>query len=110
MSAEFLSAVKAGDVARVKDLLNQDPSLKDTKTKEGVHAAVLALYYGQPDVATTILSRGPTLDIHAAASLGDLKRVQALVEADPAAVHAFSGDGFPPLGLAAYLGHKDVVE
>lgn len=109
MSEDFVDAVKAGDVAKVDQSLKRDSSLKDARTKEGIHVAVLALYYGHEDVSRTILAQKPVLDVHSAAAVGDLKRVKQLVEKDPEAVHSYSSDGFPPLGLAAYLGHVDVV-
>lgn len=110
MTEAFLKAVQDGDGGKVRELLEQDPSLKDARTKEGVHAAVLALYYGHPDVSKAILARGPTLDLHAAATVGDLDRVRQLVERDHASLAAYSPDGFPPLALAAYTGHLPVVD
>ncbi len=110
MTQVFFEAVKAGDVEKVNELLVRDPSLANARTAEGVHAAVLALYYGNGDVAKAILARKPILDLHAAATVGDLPRVRQLAEADPKSVHSYSTDGFPPLGLAAYMGHRDVVE
>jgi len=110
MIEAFLRAVMAGDLAEVEAMLAEDPTLADARTKEGVHVAVLALYYGQRSVARSILARRPALDLPAAAAVGDLPRVQELVERDPDSVHVVSPDGFPPLGLAAYLGHREVVE
>ena len=109
MSEAFLEAIKKGDLAGVREMLARDPTLKDVRTSEGIHAAVFALYYGQEDVAKEILAQAPTLDLHSAAAVGDLARVRALVDRDPALVGSYSPDGFPPLGLAAYLGHRGVV-
>ncbi len=110
MPEEFLKAVQAGDLAKVRGLLKAQPDLKDAHTKEGVHAAVLALYYGHEDVSKAIVSARPELDIHAAAAVGDLARVTRLAEANPALVAAYSADGFPPLALAAYMGHTEIVD
>ncbi len=110
MSEEFLRAVQAGDVPQVRTLLEEHPELKDARSPEGVHAAVLALYYGHPDVAEAIMQRKPVLDLHSAASVGDLPRVKALVAGDPTALASFSSDGFPPLALAAYMGRTETVE
>lgn len=110
MSEEFLRAIRDGDVGKVRALLLRDPALKDARTPEGVHAAVLALYHGHSDVAKAILEARPVLDVHAAATVGDLGRVRELVEADPGCIASYSADGFPPLGLAAYLGHLAIVD
>ncbi len=110
MSEVFLKAVEAGALEKVRDLLKAQPGLKDARTPEGVHAAVLALYYGHADVAKAILAAKPTLDLHAAATVGDLPRVRQLVDANPASVASYSADGFPALGLAAYTGQAAVVD
>jgi ankyrin repeat protein len=110
VSEEFLKAVQAGDLTRVEALLKEHPELKDARTPEGIHGAVLALYYGHGDVSKAILARRPVLDLHAAATVGDLPRVRQLIEENPASVGTYAPDGFPPLGLAAYMGHDDVVE
>ncbi len=110
MSQALFDAIQAGDGGKVNELLAKEPSLKDARTKDGVHAAVFALYLGRKEIADTILARDPTLDLHAAATVGDFRRVQEIVEENPTSVHTYSPDGFPPLGLAAYMGHADIVE
>ena len=109
-SEEFLKAVMGGDVAAVQGMLAQAPSLKNARTQSGVHAAVLAVYYGKRDVAEAILQHGPELSIHDAATLGDFGRVKQLVAQDPELVNSLSGDGFTPLGLAAFTGRLEIAE
>ncbi len=50
------------------------------------------------------------MNIFEAASLGKLAQVKELVQSDPGCVYAISKEGFPALGLAAYPGHKEVVQ
>lgn len=110
MTQAFLDAVKAGDVAKVEELLRADPTLADLRTPAGTHVAVLALYYGKPEVSRAILARGPTLDLPSAAAVGDLPRVQEILAGDPDQANAKAPDGNSALGLASYLGHRPVVE
>ena len=42
--------------------------------------------------------------------MGMVDRVQELVTAEPGSVNSFSPDGFPPVALAAYFGHAEVVQ
>ena len=107
---EFLKAVKEGDLAAVQGMLAQAPDLKNARTNKGVHAAVLAIYYGRKDVSDVILRHGPDLTIHDAATLGDFGRVKQLVAQDPELVNSLSGDGFTPLGLAAFTGRLEIAE
>lgn len=54
-----------------------------------------------PGLAEHLISRGATVDIHAAAGLGMIDRVRELLTLDPQLVHARGGDGQLPLHFAA---------
>ncbi len=54
-----------------------------------------------PKLADYLISRGATVDIHAAARLGMIDRVRELLTQDPQLVHARGGDGQLPLHFAA---------
>jgi ankyrin repeat protein len=62
-----------------------------------------------PELAAYAVELGAEVDVHAAARLGLIDRVRAIVEADPQTVHARGGDGQTPLHfaktveIAAYL-------
>jgi ankyrin repeat protein/predicted enzyme related to lactoylglutathione lyase len=60
-----------------------------------------ALDFGTPQLAAYLISRGATVDIHAAARLGMIDRVRQLLDADPRLVHAHGGDGQLPLHFAS---------
>ena len=55
----------------------------------------------KPELADYLISRGATVDIHAAARLGRIDRVRELLALDPQLVHARGGDGQLPLHFAA---------
>ena len=106
---EFVSAVKSGDLARVRELLASEPDLAKANA-DGVSALMLATYYGHPDVALVIVDgRDGDISVHEASTLGDQGAVKRLVEGDSSLIHQFSGDGFTPLQLACYFGHKEVA-
>ena len=52
-------------------------------------------------LADFLIERGATVDAHAAARLGSIERLEALVAADPGYVHARGGDGQTPLHFAS---------
>jgi ankyrin repeat protein len=56
-----------------------------------------------PELATYLISRGATVDIHAAARLNMPDRVRELLATDPQLVHARGGDGQLPLHFAATI-------
>jgi uncharacterized protein len=71
-----------------------------------------ALYHGRADEAQRLLAeRGSdSLSIHEAAAMGVLPRIKQLVGEDPASLNAWSEDGFQPLGLACFFGHRKPAE
>ena len=107
---EFLSAVKQGDVAKVRELLRKNPSLARVTDENGVSALLQAVYNGRNDVADLLLASVVKLNIFEASATGRTKRVRALLKANPDLANAFAPDGFTPLGLAAFFGHRETVE
>ncbi len=110
MAAQFLEAVKRGDRAAVDRMLEADPSLASTKDESGTSAVLLAHYHGKADVAAALLSRAPALDVFEAATVGDARRVTALVDTDRSLANAVARDGYSPLGLASFFKRRDVVK
>jgi ankyrin repeat protein len=56
---------------------------------------------GNPELAVFLIERGAVVDAHAAARLGMLDRLRALIDATPELVHARGGDGQTPLHFAS---------
>lgn len=56
-----------------------------------------------PDLVEFLVGRGARLDAHAAARLGMLPALEALVAADPGVVHTRGGDGQTPLHFASMV-------
>jgi ankyrin repeat protein len=57
-----------------------------------------------PEIAAYAIERGAVIMAHAAARLGMLDKLSALVDADPSRVHARGGDGQTPLHFASTVG------
>lgn len=110
MSQEFIDAATQGDVAKVKEMLQADPSLAQSKDENGVSVVLKATYYGKRDVVEALLASGVELNIFEAAATGQTNRVRALIEGDPALVNSYSPDGFAPLSLAVFFGHPEAVD
>lgn len=109
-SEQLIQAVKEGDANQVAALLRADLGLARTRTTEGLSVVLLATYYGHAAIAQQLANAGQPLDIFEASAIGKAGRVAELIQTDPGLVNAFSGDGFQPLGLAAFFGHADVVD
>lgn len=108
-ATELFDAIRTGNSAAVKMLLDADHSLASAKNDSGVSAVLMSMYNGRREICDLLLSRGAELELHDAAAVGKLDVVNRIVESDPARANAFSPDGFPVLALAAVFGHLDVV-
>lgn len=83
---EFVG-VAHGNFARVKELLEQEPTLVNATWDWGggdfETALGAAAHMGAKDIANYLLERGARLDIFAAAMLGNLEIVKAALKAYP---------------------------
>ena len=109
MTNELFVAVTAGDVATVRTLLREDPSLASARDGSGLPVVLLALFHQQREVADALLDAEPELGPLEAAATGRADRLSALLDADPEALNARTPEGFTPLGLAAFLGGPEAV-
>lgn len=106
---ELFDAIRRGDVAAVKSLVDRDPSAASARLT-GVSAVLTALYHGQTELVRLLVDRGASVDFPEACALGHLDRVQTMLAANPSLLDARSADGFPPLGLAIFFRHPDVAK
>lgn len=93
-----------GDLARVTELLTQEPALLNAAWdwgggdwETGLGAAA---HMGRRDIAELLLSRGARLDLFAAAMLDQVDVVRAMLEANPALRESRGPHGIPLLAHA----------
>lgn len=102
--SELTDAIKAGDAARVKALVDEDASVL-TALENGVTPLLLAIYHGKADLARLMVERGAPVSFGEACALGDEARVKEMLGADPRLLHSRTTDGFPGAGVAIFFGH-----
>ncbi len=110
LKGEMFAAVKAKDIEGVKALLDHDPNLLRIWSDGGDTPVLLSAYYGAQEVTRLLLERGAALNLFEAAAVGEVDRVQQLLDADPALINTYSHDGWTPLHLASFFGHKEVAQ
>jgi ankyrin repeat protein len=107
--ADLFTAVRAGNLAEVSRLVDEDPTLLGAKDERGASALLTACYSGQKEIRDFLLAKTPQPELHEAAAAGQFSRVRELVEADQGAAKSYSPDGFPIMALAAVFGHEAVA-
>ena len=101
--------IKARDFNGVRLALDADPDLIAQAIEGAPSAILLAVYYGQTEIAHLLRDRKGDLSLQEAAALGDLHELARLLD-HGADIAEWSADGFFPLGYAAFFGHIDAVK
>jgi len=104
----FFDAIRAGDLAAVRALLDQDTALLSAKNTQSQSPVLFSIYNRQKEICDFLVSRGAVLELHEAAAAGDLARVRELVDKDAALARSYSSDGFPVVALAAFFGNLEI--
>jgi ankyrin repeat protein len=108
-SDDLFTAIEAGDIGGVETILSADAATAAARDASGVSALMRALYRFDPEVVEVVRSRAGSLDMFEAAALGDLDRLEELLDAQPISATAYSGDGFTALHLAAFFGAPEAA-
>lgn len=109
MANAVIEAVKAGDKAKVEQLIGENPGLSASVDDNGTSALLTAIYYGQRQIADLLASKVPTMTIHEAAALGDVQTLKVLSRWKDT-LSSYSPDGWTPLHLAAAFGGAEATE
>jgi len=104
-----MTAIQKGEVSKVTAALDNQPGLANARRNDGASAVLFALYTRHPEIAALLIARGATVGLAEACALGQFDRVKSFLQQDPSLVNQLSADGFPPLSLATFFGHHDVV-
>ena len=101
MSQQFLNLVRSGDTAKIASEVEANPAVARCRDAQGVSALMWSVYAGQPLVRDFLRLHAGDLTISEAACLGDCDCLRRLISADAMRTWEVSGDGWPPLHLAA---------
>ncbi len=108
---EFVSRSHA-DLDGVKELLAQEPALVNSAWDWGggdwETALGAAAHMGRHDIAIYLLENGARLNLFAAAMLGKLEIVKAILEAYPEAINILGPHGIPLIAHAQAGGNAAI--
>jgi uncharacterized protein len=107
---ELFAAIRAGDAATVRTMLDARPELETARNEQGQSPVLAAAYSGRGEIRDLLIARGVPLEFHEAVATGQLERVKQFVEKDAELAKSYSPDGFPAFALAAVFGHFPVAQ
>jgi ankyrin repeat protein len=116
---DLYDACSVGDTARVRELLEANPSLLNAYTSDGFFPLGLAAFFGQPETVRFLLDRGADVNVvarnpmkvqalHAAAASRKIDTVRMLLEAG-APVNTGQQEGWTALHAAAKHGDVEMA-
>ncbi|HEU0028214.1 MAG TPA: ankyrin repeat domain-containing protein [Ktedonobacterales bacterium] len=105
----LINAAQQGDLEAARALLEADPALAGARDPDGQSPMMAAIYGSHPEIVALLRERGATTTIFEAAALGDIPALSAALAQDPAAVRAYSADGWTALHLAAHFGQIEAA-
>ena len=109
MEQELFEAIKAGNAMEAARVVRERPSSLNGRDANGASPLLLAIYYQKHDIAKLLADTKGQIDIFEASALGRVDRIKQLLRDEPALASAYSPDGFPAVGLAAFFGHLEAV-
>ncbi|WP_020531549.1 ankyrin repeat domain-containing protein [Flexithrix dorotheae] len=107
---DLLEMVRDGDTKKLRVILEKNPALADTKVDQGISLLQYAAYCRGNSTIQLIREFKKELNVFEAVSLGEIEIAGKLIDADKSLINSYSGDGFTPLGLAAFFGFFDLVK
>lgn len=110
MEQQLFDAIKAGRIDEIRQLIAQNPSLKNARDASGASVLLVAAYNMKPDVVNALLELGAPVDIFEAAVLGKVDRIQEILGSAPSRASEYAPDGFTPVALAAFFGQPAAVK
>ena len=109
MERELFEAITAGKTDEAARLVQQHPALSNARDANGASPLLVAIYHQKHDIAKMLADSKGNIDIFEASALGRVDRIKQLLRDEPALASAYSPDGFPAVGLAAFFGHLEAA-
>lgn len=106
---DLLKLIQDRQNEALEKVLDANPALAQLKNAQGVSLLALSAYYRNPDATRIIRRHRKSIDLYEAAITGDLLAACEQIEKDPSLVHAFTADGFTPLGLSCFFDQLEIA-
>jgi ankyrin repeat protein len=110
IAMDIFEQITKADHAAVRQAISENPQVVYVVNQAGIRPLMVAVYYGNQELAAYLRQNMASINLWEAAALGELATVQQLITQEPGMLNAYSEDGYPALGLAAFFGQPEVVE
>jgi len=105
----LVTAVNQNNHSQVNKILTQNPSLVDARDPNQLPLTLSATYQHKKEIASLFVEKGAHLDLFTATAVGNLERVQSLINSGYMELHQCNLDGFNALQLACFFDQEPVA-
>lgn len=109
-STDLLDVIRRGDMTAFGDLLARNPALVNARDDRGNSPLLIATYAGRPEMVRGLLDRGARPNFFEACAVGLEADVRRHLRESPGEARQWAHDGWTPLHLAAFFGHRETAE
>ena len=105
-------SIQKGETVLLEKMLEENPSLADSTTREGLSLLLFALYCGRAKdgAAVELIKRyKPSLDCYEAVCLGEFAKLTQNLDQNPGLINIPSIDGFSLLGYACFFNQPAIA-
>lgn len=106
---ELVTAVNQNNHTQINKILSQNPSLVDARDPNQLPITLAAIYQHKKEIANLLVEKGAHLDLFTAAAIGNLERVQSLINSGYMDCDQVNLDGFNPLQLACFFNQEPIA-
>ncbi len=106
---ELVTAVNQNNLLQINTILSQNPALVDACDPNQLPLTLTATYQHKKECAALFVEKGAYLDSFTAAAIGNLERVQSLINSGNMECDQVNLDGFNALQLACFFAQEPVA-
>ncbi len=90
-------------------ILQDNPEFLGETNSKSITPLLYSLYTGKPEIANIIYETNYSFTLHECVAMNDIDRVKKMIDENPSSVNSFSPDGWTSLHLAAFFGHREII-
>jgi ankyrin repeat protein len=106
----LFDCIRQDNVTALRAILQEHPEYLGLTNSDATTPLLFSLYAGKRDIAQTLYLVPFAFAVHERAAMNDIAGVTRSLADDPSLVNGYSQDGWTALHLAAFFGHREMVE
>jgi ankyrin repeat protein len=106
---KLFDSIEKADIPALNLLLQENPDYLAQTNSRLITPLLYSLYMGKPEIAKIIYATKYSFTLHECVAMNDIDRVKKMIDENPSSVNSFSSDGWTSLHLAAFFGHREIV-